>query len=537
MVLMDSQDGFFSEVEHMFALCKERGGGTVYITLKKVEGGNKQKAGGGSRGATSGGGRREGWLARAKISNKKARKTSLLVSEAEVAQFRARIEAVKKSMPVSTIAGGTKKRGRKPAGLAAAGATGAQNGKRSKAGGAGSKTHHATSDETFPCGDGSNFLGLGGGASWTGFMLPQPSLQPPQPFQRGFLNCFFWCGGPSGNIVDEDEDLGDEEDLAVGLPAFLFGRRLGKGRLGEVRHAIRRSDGESVAVKCVKRNRHSGQEEESALEEAAVLSRMSQNSNIVALLSLDSLPSYHYLVLELLDGGAILDAVAGLPSYTEHDAREITTAVLRALEHSHDVAGCVHRDLRPEKLLISRDPSGAADLAIGRRVKVAGWGRSKRLPPGGQVPGEYCFGNRAFSAPEMILEEPHGKPADMFAVGALLYTLLSGSPPRSATLASAVNPRAPDTTSGPAWAGVSAEAKGLVGALMTPDGPAARLSAKEALRHEWINAGKEQLKGRSLDAVLKGSRVLGWSRWQNEERCRAEAGAGGGGIPRASSMF
>lgn len=138
----------------------------------------------------------------------------------------------------------------------------------------------------------------------------------------------------------------------------------------------------------------------------------------------------------------------------------------------------------------------------------------------------------------MILEEPHGKPADMFAVGALLYTLLSGSPPRAATLASAVHPKAPDTTSGPAWSGVSAEAKGLVGALMTPDGPAARLSAKEALRHEWINAGKGQLKGRSLDAVLKGSRVLGWTRWQNEERCRADgSNAGGGGIPRASSMF
>lgn len=46
-------------------------------------------------------------------------------------------------------------------------------------------------------------------------MLPQQPQQPPQPFQRGFLNCFFWCGGPSGNVVDEDED---EEGLAVGLP-------------------------------------------------------------------------------------------------------------------------------------------------------------------------------------------------------------------------------------------------------------------------------------------------------------------------------
>lgn len=98
--------------------------------------------------------------------------------------------------------------------------------------------------------------------------------------------------------------------------------------------------------------------------------------------------------LQLLDGGEILDAVAGLHSYTEHDAREITTAVLRALQHAHDDAGCVHRDLKPEKLLMSRDPSGAAPLGIGKRVKVAGWGRSKRLPPSGVVPGEFCFGNR-----------------------------------------------------------------------------------------------------------------------------------------------
>lgn len=80
------------------------------------------------------------------------------------------------------------------------------------------ETHHTPSDETLPCGDGSNFLGLGGGTSWAGMMLPQQQQHQPQPFQRGFLNCFFWCGGPSGNIVDEDEDLEDEEDLAVGLP-------------------------------------------------------------------------------------------------------------------------------------------------------------------------------------------------------------------------------------------------------------------------------------------------------------------------------
>lgn len=86
MVLLDTADAFFDELEQMFALCKERGAGTVYSTVKKVEAGNKQQKKNGQSGAqgttkeaAGGGGRREGWLVRAKISNSKKRKISLLV--------------------------------------------------------------------------------------------------------------------------------------------------------------------------------------------------------------------------------------------------------------------------------------------------------------------------------------------------------------------------------------------------------------------------------------------------------------------------
>lgn len=89
MVLVDSSDAFISELERMFALCRERGAGTVYITLKKVEAGNKQatNSDGTARPRGGSGGRREGWLARAKISNKKTRKVSVLVSKCERQQF------------------------------------------------------------------------------------------------------------------------------------------------------------------------------------------------------------------------------------------------------------------------------------------------------------------------------------------------------------------------------------------------------------------------------------------------------------------
>lgn len=78
MVLLDSTDGFLNEVVEMFALCKERGAGTVYVTIKKNQRdskGEKVSQGGGEAGGDGG----EGWLARAKISNKKKRKLSITV--------------------------------------------------------------------------------------------------------------------------------------------------------------------------------------------------------------------------------------------------------------------------------------------------------------------------------------------------------------------------------------------------------------------------------------------------------------------------
>lgn len=72
MVLLDSTDAFLRELQGMFELCKQRAAGTVYITLKSAKAG---------KGAAPG--ESEGWLARAKISNKKARKISVSVRERE----------------------------------------------------------------------------------------------------------------------------------------------------------------------------------------------------------------------------------------------------------------------------------------------------------------------------------------------------------------------------------------------------------------------------------------------------------------------
>lgn len=149
-----------------------------------------------------------------------------------------------------------------------------------------------------------------------------------------------------------------------------------------------------------------------------------------------------------------------------------------------------------------------------------------------------CPNHSAFTAPEMVLGDVHGASADMFALGAILYTLLSGSPPRAAGIMAACTPTAPDV-SGPAWTGVSSEAKNLVGALMTPGGATARATAKQALSHPWIKAGELTLRVRSLDAVLKGARVLSWRGAMQADRGARGVIDGGvkAGIPRVRSMF
>lgn len=84
MVRLDSRDAFFGELTRMFELCKHRGAGTVYTTVKQVKAG---------KGAPSGDS--EGWLARAKISNNKARKISVSVRAAVSAlcSFSGRLRA------------------------------------------------------------------------------------------------------------------------------------------------------------------------------------------------------------------------------------------------------------------------------------------------------------------------------------------------------------------------------------------------------------------------------------------------------------
>ncbi|CAM9263614.1 unnamed protein product [Choristocarpus tenellus] len=324
--------------------------------------------------------------------------------------------------------------------------------------------------------------------------------------------CFFWCGSTSGPRLDEiDYSLDD---------TFLFGRRLGHGRLSEVRHAIQRSDRNSMALKCVRRLRLTEEQEACVMEEVAVLSRLS-HPNIVRLVDFHSRPDHHYLVLDLLDGGELIDSLVRRETYTEADAHCIITTLLGAMAYAHN-RGVVHRNLCPEKLLLvggvgarargETESEGFTSAAMdwAAQLRITGWGLAKRLPQDGEVPsGDSYYGfAHGFIAPEVIEGDPFRPPADVWSLGSISHLLLTGAQPHVAST------RRGRESMTKAWEAVSNEAATMVSSMLEND-PKRRVTVEEVLRNPWARGGwgfgECKLREHSLaSTVLPALRLSQW---------------------------
>ena len=91
----------------------------------------------------------------------------------------------------------------------------------------------------------------------------------------------------------------------------------------------------------------------------------------------------------------------------------------------HDLKIC-HRDLKPENVLLIDRRGGLLGL------KIADFGLARRVSMrGGSIPGSEAAGTRGYMAPEVLAATAHGLPADIWSIGVILFTLLSGRLPFS----------------------------------------------------------------------------------------------------------
>jgi len=190
----------------------------------------------------------------------------------------------------------------------------------------------------------------------------------------------------------------------------------------------------------------------------------------------------YYVVLERISGGELFDKIIELSVYEEAEAAIAIQQALSAIQYMHEL-GYVHRDLKPENLLLSSAEPNA-------QIKIADFGFATKIE---DELSDY-LGTPPYMAPELIAlyDESvigfYGKPVDIWALGCILYILLSGLHPFQMEdedeMMDLISSGQLDWL-GDGWDDVSEGAKDLVTKMIHYD-PSTRITAGEALEHPWI---------------------------------------------------
>jgi eukaryotic-like serine/threonine-protein kinase len=194
---------------------------------------------------------------------------------------------------------------------------------------------------------------------------------------------------------------------------------IGAGRMGKVYQAQRVSDGRTVAVKFLRKSllRESWLVER-FINEARTIAKL-DHPHIVGTHGLGKTPSGSYFIVMDLVAGPNLDQIVKARSIAVSEAVRWTIQLCEALEHSH-AQRVVHCDLKPANLLLDEDS----------RLCVTDFGLARSLTE--HTPGTADIeGTAPFMAPEQASRTwgTIGVLTDVYGIGAVLYTLLTGRPP------------------------------------------------------------------------------------------------------------
>ncbi|XP_034740990.1 kalirin isoform X1 [Etheostoma cragini] len=253
---------------------------------------------------------------------------------------------------------------------------------------------------------------------------------------------------------------------------------IGRGRFSVVRKCLNKSTKKEVAVKFVSKKM---QKKEQVAHEADVLGHL-QHHQLVALLDTYESPTSLMLILELLEGGRLLDYLVAHDELMEEKVAFFIRETLEALQHLH-TCRVAHLDLKPENIMVDlRSPTpGIKLIDLGDAVQLSAHRRYVHL----------LLGNPEFAAPELIRGTPVSVATDVWSVGVLSYVMLSGvspfldeSPEETCVNICRLDFCFPDEY----FHDVSQAARDFVSSALQQD-PRKRPSATSCLQHPWVGRG------------------------------------------------
>lgn len=343
---------------------------------------------------------------------------------------------------------------------------------------------------------------------------------------------------PLGEVSDEQLmaevarrklDLHDKITDTLVKETYDLGRILGRGASGEVLFATHIKTKHQYACKVV---RKSGMNDAQSMSTEIEIMKRIRHRHVVSMYELYETPKCLWIILELVEGGDLFHHLAETPEYSEQDASLHMRQMLSGVHYLHTL-GVVHRDLKLDNVLLS-SKKRMCD------VKLADFGLSAliRLGEGGYDPNESSkrkqyvglkdmWGTKEYFAPEVI-DMTYGPQADVWALGCILYEMLSGhqafpllrSDKGDDRLIYGRIKRGEYSLNNNGLDAVSAEAKDLLKGLLCVD-PTSRLSATEALKHPWVMGDPDQRPEKALSHAHETIKHKLEERRRREEERRA----------------
>ncbi|XP_014046046.1 MAP/microtubule affinity-regulating kinase 3 isoform X8 [Salmo salar] len=268
---------------------------------------------------------------------------------------------------------------------------------------------------------------------------------------------------------------GADEQPHVGNYRLL--KTIGKGNFAKVKLARHILTGREVAIKIIDKTQLNPNSLQKLFREVRIM-KLLNHPNIVKLFEVIETERTLYLVMEYASGGEVFDYLVAHGRMKEKEARAKFRQIVSAVQYCHQ-KHIVHRDLKAENLLLDADMN----------IKIADFGFSNEFTMGNKL-DTFC-GSPPYAAPELFQGKKYDGPeVDVWSLGVILYTLVSGSLPFDGQNLKELRER---VLRGkyriPFY--MSTDCENLLKRFLVLN-PAKRGTFEQIMKDRWINVGSEE---------------------------------------------